>query len=505
MDINEQSLGRGEIYYSSLMEMSDTAECSAEISLPDYYPEIKRVVSVTAEALPDSKFLSEHELEYGGTVSFTVLYIGDDGSLSCVPYSGEYSGSVHLPEKLQINPAAVRITTKADTPQCRVTSPRKMSLKVRLRSLVSADGMCEYYCTVKNAAGENVSGEYLEFSESTLPTVCRKWLSHTGNVSGPVEIPEGAKPVSCSGTVITESVSVKNGTVTVRGWVAVNCIILNADGVYTTVCGKIPFEESVADDGVNETDSAVACGRAASVSVTTDSGGEATAEFDLDITLNRKSEFTVTDDLYSTAAETELSRTEISPICYLALSSGRLTLDGDILRRNNAADGYIVTSAAEPIFDKAEVREGKFVLSGTCHAKVYIADEGDIVCEEANLPFKYEANAGTDAASQEILWYGSVTAADLNAKLSGDKIHFSCELYTTVEAVKKYRALPVGEAVIGERYDCGEGCTVRICCPPAGMPVWEIGKKNHASLRDLERVNGVSRDGKTDGNPIIIL
>ena len=66
-------------------------EVSEEISLADYYPEVRRIVSVIARVIPEGKFMSGNTVECDGAVSFIVTYLGEDRTLAAVPFTVAYS------------------------------------------------------------------------------------------------------------------------------------------------------------------------------------------------------------------------------------------------------------------------------------------------------------------------------------------------------------------------------------------------------------------------------
>lgn len=63
-------------------------EVSEEISLADYYPEVRRIVSVIARVIPEGKFMSGNTVECDGAVSFIVTYLGEDRTLAASPVYG---------------------------------------------------------------------------------------------------------------------------------------------------------------------------------------------------------------------------------------------------------------------------------------------------------------------------------------------------------------------------------------------------------------------------------
>ena len=67
-----------------------TAEVTGDFTLPDYQPEIRRLLAVIPTALPPAKYVGNTGAELNGTVDYQVLYVGGDGSLASVPLSSEY-------------------------------------------------------------------------------------------------------------------------------------------------------------------------------------------------------------------------------------------------------------------------------------------------------------------------------------------------------------------------------------------------------------------------------
>ena len=59
-------------------EKTLSTELSGDFTLPDYQPEIKRLLRVTAEVLPPQKYVGDSEGEISGGIDYYVLYTGSD-------------------------------------------------------------------------------------------------------------------------------------------------------------------------------------------------------------------------------------------------------------------------------------------------------------------------------------------------------------------------------------------------------------------------------------------
>ena len=55
-----------------------TSEAAGEYVLPDYQPEIRKILHVRAAVLPSGKYLGGAKAEFAGTVAHTVLYTDAD-------------------------------------------------------------------------------------------------------------------------------------------------------------------------------------------------------------------------------------------------------------------------------------------------------------------------------------------------------------------------------------------------------------------------------------------
>ena len=83
-------------YQTELCDRPRTTEIPHEISLPDYQPEIKRLLRVSATAQPPSRYLGGGSAEFSGAVDFNILYAAADGSIYCFPTSADYSFRVPM-------------------------------------------------------------------------------------------------------------------------------------------------------------------------------------------------------------------------------------------------------------------------------------------------------------------------------------------------------------------------------------------------------------------------
>jgi len=149
-----------------------THEVSEEFSLPDYVPEVRRVLHTKTAVLPEGKFISDSgantNLEFDGTVTYNVIYTDDEGKLCSTPLSSNYDGQTVITG----HPDTVFIDTCVDSAVCRVTAKRRLVIKSRLKSRILSfkDEVIE-----ENISPRALSDEiYIERKTKKLNTVSLK-------------------------------------------------------------------------------------------------------------------------------------------------------------------------------------------------------------------------------------------------------------------------------------------------------------------------------------------
>ena len=109
---------------------SITHEVSEEFVLPDYIPEIRKLLTCKAQILPESKYVSEKDVQSAGSVTYHLIYTDDEGNLCGTPLSSSYEVSIPIANEVK----SVFVDTAIESTQPRVNGPRRISIKSRLKS-----------------------------------------------------------------------------------------------------------------------------------------------------------------------------------------------------------------------------------------------------------------------------------------------------------------------------------------------------------------------------------
>jgi len=482
---------------------SFTHDNSADFILPEYMAPIRRVVSVEVTVLPESRFLNGPALEFGGTLAFSVLYVGEDGTLSCASVTTEYTASCALGDTQIADTSRIGADTSAENVTCRVTGPRAITLRTKMRTALLLLEQKTVEETILDSAGIRAAAADEQALERRTAAAHDVQLSRgecTCTAAASLHLPPETKTIRASGAVRIEEARASAGEVQARGEVLLHVLTLSPEGRFVTVESRVPFAETVPVPDAAQGDEARASGRAASVTLRP--GDAETAweiEYDLEAETARPSEQTYTVDAYSVACASEVETEAADSLCLLRCGVNALTVTGESGRQSKPAPGEsVIDTRASASADHMEVRDGKLILHGIAAVSVLLTGEGDVVCEEFTLPFRCEMNSrGGDAA--DLLSRCSVEVVSASARPEGDKLAVTLDLCISALAMSRATIRPVRKITLNraEVHARRDG-VVRICYPDPGESMWEIAK------RYAVRRNTLGEAEASDGTPMIV-
>ncbi len=484
-------------------DQSVSHDVTGDFSMPDYMPPVRRMLRVVTKVLPAGQFIGGDDggytVEFGGSVTYSVIYADDAGELASVSLSSDYDTTAPLPGKVR----DLSIDTHADSVNCRITGPRSMTIKTRLRSRLVGFGDKETVAAVKNADLDEIepSEETTERLYSALDTVRTRSgklaeLRLTEKMTQ--ELPKGARPVFCDGAVIVTDARAREGGVSARGHVEIKCLC-RGEGRYETVCKKIPFEETVDIEGAEEGAPARAWGRCLSLSIESDDTGEVFCELAFELSAEACETDTVlaVRDLYSTAFPTRADYRDTEYIAPAPCKNANVTISSTV-PLSAAHASALIDCGASAAAEKLECDGHHLAVSGTITAYAVLAaargDEGaeELLSEEFSVPFKYETDF--DGAGS-LLGRVSCVPSNVTARLENGNLHFSTELCLALCGFEKKKERILASAALdtASPYEKAAANRLRIYYPTEGDTLWNVAKKYHARRADIAAANSYDR------------
>lgn len=486
---------RGVRMQSPVCDRQVGVDLSSDFSLPDYQPEIKRLLRVRAVVSPVDKYVGAGNAQFSGTVDYCILYSGNDGALYSATQTEEYQFSVpvEMTSDFEIGEGVLcDVEIAPETVSGRVAAPRKLSLRCKLRAAVRIYGIRaveERVDATDASAIQRLCGELS----------CAKVLTGTGE---PLTLEDeilfdaqwsDLRVIFAEGQVLVSEATAGSGCVSCRGdvYLKLLCCHEKGDGLSVVQTRKLPFTQSVMVDGCEVNYDACAHGVCSDLHVTVEEGR---VLCDITVRLSaraqRNDSVRYTRDLYSTACKSENQYTELTLPQAIKCVNGNFSYnttmslgEAGIRAGMNVCDVMMTTMSAA-----VEQDGGRCYLIGKCRCHLILSDGEEMSAQELELPYRYEFDA-TDAT---VTHYDAVVdPVSCRARVDGERIAIDAELAVCVATRGVMEACVLSEARMGEAVKRTSAvCTV--CYPARTDTLWSVAKKYHRTVDAVSVMNSLS-------------
>lgn len=511
--MNNNQLSKNPVLSFASDATTATHDVSEEFVLPDYVSEVRRVLFTRAQVLPESKYISDSQsgtmLDIGGTVTYSVIYVDDEGKLCSTPLCSSYEASVPLKSKAH----TIFVDTICDNVTTRVSAPRRLTIKTRLKSRILGVDDREIS---EGISGKSSADEL--FIERRCESV-NTFSVATGVLSG-IKISEkldtGSKKdirvVLCDANIILKEIKATNGGASCQGEVIVKCVC-ESEGELFTLSKSLPVYECVELEGACPSDTIRALARCVSLSIFNEEQNDK-SELCFDVCCEieaeayRNTESSVVLDCYSTKNEMSVSYRECELFKLASGACESFAINEGVKRKGKDAK-EIVDIILDPVFEKCDLNGDKGVIVGRLCVGVIGKGapqengECEYYFESYELPIKYELPLSSKVSAG--LARASFGVCLTDARLSDDKLHLSAQLYPSVCVLERDTIQIVNGATINRDIEFkNDASCVRVYFPSEGDTLWEIAKRYHTTEKKLSEENQLS-DAELDGVKSLII
>lgn len=488
MEQNRQEQGQKWTVQVPLCDRQILTELSADVSLPDYQPEIKRLLRVRATALPTDKYVGAGSAEISGSVEYRILYTGNDGGLYCATHTEEYRMSVPVETPSDFDPSEGIVcdaVTLAEPAIFRAAAPRRISLRSRLRTRVRMYGL--------RSPEERLLGKAMGGAERLMGRAeCARVFfgaGETQTLADEILLEDASKEwrvVSAEGKVFVGDATAGSGAVICRGEVCLQLLCAaETDGETCLLLRRIPFHEEVPTDGAEVNCTCRADGVCTELRVTVGEG-KILCEVGLRLrtVAQRNETVSYTRDLYFPGMLAEVRRQELVLPKALRCLNGNFSLNTTLAPESlGAAKGKkILEATATAMASALEGEGGKLCLTGVCHCQVLLSDGNEITLQETDLPFRYAPDGVSGDAVED--WDASLEVVSCRARADGERMAIDAEIAVSLSAYGRTRILTVGEVELGEAV-AADAAAYRICYPSREDSLWSVAKRYHCPIEAL--------------------
>ena len=454
-------------------------EISNDFTLPDYQPEIRRVLRVTPQILPPAKYISGNSAELSGTIDYDLLYVGSDGALYSAPLSAEYSMSTPLDisSDFDLNEGVLIITDISDENMTtRLTSPRKLTVKCRLACRVKAYGMM--------ITDERMSGEVDPMSIERLDRTCNASVVRSGfgeTVEVSDEISQNysdTRVINASATANISDISTFDGYANFKGDVLMKLIVCSEGNPSSTenITKKIPFSDRVEIDDLMENANCVGSAHVSDIKVTVEDG-RILCNINLipEITAYANSPITYTKDIYSTENLCECEYREYTLPTLIGVADGNFSQNERILLADTPIQqgARLVDIWCKPFIEKLDSERDKYTLCGNCKYTLLLESDGEYFTSELSYPFRYATELPVKENAEH---FSNIDVLSCKCKMDGGSIGIDSELYVNSAFFGEEKITALSEVNFGESVEKSNGDIV-VCFPSPDDTAWSVSKK----------------------------
>ena len=496
------------------------SEIMGDFSLPEYMPEIRKLLKIFARVSPPAKYLSANSVKLSGEVSYTALYVGGDGRLHSYIFTDGYEmGAAFSPDaEYDINGSiSLCASVTPDSLTGRVTGARKMNVKCRLCADVSAYGSS----LVFSEGGVPSDTHIQRLVKSSECIACLFGENRDVEVVDEFVLEDQSESyVSTDCRVFIESVSTFDGYAECSGSVNLRHLVAKANGEVYSIPHKVSFSEVVEVNELSASASATAYGECTEVIFSAELMPEREGAQEVSVRarlcLNargyEKSSVEYVKDCFSTEREcqNEMQSVELSKLYAAANKNMTVSESVDVAELgvlNESADITVVESYCDPTVEGVELGDsGKYVINGKCRFDI-IYSQKDANADEMNedampeyymgelvLPFRYECSEGGYLPERSFI---KAEAISPKARINGSRIDLGCELAIAYEIGGSEVISAVGACRLGEAYN-KVPCGFTVCYPDESDSLWSISKKYRKTVASTAMKNNI--DDQTDAD-----
>lgn len=475
-------------------------ELSEDFTLPDYQPEIRRLLRVNITLPPPARYVSESGAEFSGNAHFDVLYAGADSQLYTTRLSAEYGFEVPFDAESVIDTDGVVVLADIvpDTVVGRVIAPRRIGIRARLRAHVRCFADFRHEERIRGI--DNV-GTLRRLTDTGMYALILRGTEEAVPMNDEI-IPEQRegeiRVVGASGNVFVSEATATNGGVICRGDLILKIMLCRdeRDAVPEILMRKLPFTYEVEIDGVTPGWDTRAWGTCTDITITVGEGRLISeAAMALNAEAQKNETFEYTKDIYSTAAGGEISFKEWSLPASLRCMNGNFTQSGvfDAKENNIPAGARIVDAEGSASMGAMTCEKGRCLMTGEVRYNVIFTDGSEWGSRELTQPFRYEFDApqGTPEGS------AILTVTGCRARMDGERVAVDSEVSAAVRVCGQRPYRMVNEANFSGAVRKGRGEWV-ICYPDESDTLWSISKKYHADADKVAAANSLKFAGSLD-------
>lgn len=494
IELTRTDIGETEILYDNFAEQG--IDC--DISLPDYCPDIMRILrcSVT-NSITNSK-ISGDRATVDGNAKIRIVYADDKNGIYC--YEQDYPFSKYAELSESFDGAVLCTSAKTEYANCRAVSKKRIDIhgvvSIRFKIIgIKKDSV------ITNAEGDGIQLKREKIgTDNAVAVVMKKFqLSQTEEADGG-EI--GKIFYAAASPVLSETKIIK-GKILLKGEAVLKVMYCSGNGENESVCVNysLPFSEIIDIESIDDSCKVSVCFNVDQVQAEpkTDNDGEykylnLSCDICAVVTAYRNEELCVITDAYSTQKEIETKyKTSSFTQILQNLNDSIICRESVDLSSMNPQRIYAVIAQAPEA--KCSFDADKMTVKGRIPLKFILIDgEGAPTFCEREAEFEYSRSVGANGGNVRcdpnifLTGYSCTLTGDGRAEFKAE-MNIAADIAETRECRTLVGLKPSENSELKKRHS-----SLVICFCNGGEKVWDIARKYNTTVEDIMSENELTSD-----------
>ncbi|MBC8535971.1 DUF3794 domain-containing protein [Feifania hominis] len=480
-----------------------TAEASSEadIIVPDYCPDVERIVRVDASPMIRQKFAAKDKITVIGAAEVHVLYLPENGgSLRCLNHTLEFSAEF---DAKGVTPeSTVMADARLSYVNCHVLNSRKLTLKAGVAITVRADRVGAVPLLYPEA---DDSGEVCVLPEEHECDIFLGETSHEFTVAEDIEIPADKPAIATycrsDATAMVDEYKVIDDKIVLKGHVLVDTIYVGdlESGEIVCLQSEIPFNQIVELAGITE--SAIAfvnltvTGQKFDIYENDSSESRViTANIELEATVEAycRERVALVADAYATRHECTLKNENLVMPDVLVFERVAAAVKESV--QSNEELSSCIPSSCFAVVDGITKEGNTLKIAGTLHASALGKTADGVVNFDHTAPFTAAVPFERDCTSLDysctcsVVKFSAVMATPYSVEIRADiqcNLMLKCgQKLSFVSEIEVDESRPIADA---SKY-------LVLYYPTQGESLWDIAKRYRSSVEAMRELNHCEGD-----------
>ena len=486
-------LGFGENVFESTAEQS----LDADISLPDYCPEIQRILRCNVIANINSVQNTSGRVTADGTAVIRLIYVGESGKIAA--FEQNYPVQKYIESNRINSESAISVCVNTDYVNCRAVNSRRVDIRAMLTFVFKAlNKRVENILCGADGAGIQLMTE--EFNVASLAGVCEKVFS----MSEVVEIGNDKKTVSqiinVSACAVAGDVKIINNKALIKGDFTVKIYYIAEDsGAVENLEHSMPISQIVELEGLNESSlfglrlNVCSC----EVSAKADTAGDMrlvdlNARINAFLILFEENPISIIKDAYSTEYEAKNTSKNIQLFEYNDKFNSAFT-NKVVLESIGVSVDCVLAVWCSDIKFNFYAKDDKCITSGTYQSTVIYRDsENNIGIIQKPVDFEFSSKLNKKA--EKIVCYGSAVITACSCSITGDsRLELKTEICISGIVLSSFNQKYISSIDISENSNKSEkSCALSIYFCDDGEDVWNIARRYNTTVEAIMNENDLN-------------